>query len=157
MLRRTKPTSVEAAVSAATYSATQATRLPLQRRPHAAFTLAELLVSVGVLVLVTLLATQLLNSAATIMTLGHRQVSGHEIENVLVPEPAGRLTMDFERAGGELQAMAAVFQGSHIRVQRLPLVGNDGHPAGRGELPMDAVACRHGRLPGHGSDLVGLA
>ncbi len=39
-----------------------------------AFTLAELLVSVGVLVLLTLLATQLLNSAATIMTLGHRQM-----------------------------------------------------------------------------------
>ena len=38
------------------------------------FTLAELLVSVGVLVLLTLLATQLLNSAATIMTLGHRQM-----------------------------------------------------------------------------------
>ena len=39
-----------------------------------AFTLAELLVSVGVLVLLTLLATQLLNNAATIMTLGHRQM-----------------------------------------------------------------------------------
>src|ERR1700692_2172568 len=39
------------------------------------FTLAELLVSVGVLVLLTLLATQLLNSAATIMTLGHRQMN----------------------------------------------------------------------------------
>ena len=39
-----------------------------------AFTLAELLVSVGVLVLLTLLATQLLQNAATIMTLGHRQM-----------------------------------------------------------------------------------
>jgi hypothetical protein len=36
--------------------------------------LGELLVSVGVLVLLILLATQLLNSAATIMTLGHRQM-----------------------------------------------------------------------------------
>jgi hypothetical protein len=44
------------------------------RHSHAAFTLAELLVSVGVLVLLILLATQLLNSAATIMTLGHRQM-----------------------------------------------------------------------------------
>jgi hypothetical protein len=40
----------------------------------AAFTLAELLVSVGVLVLLVLLATQLLNSAATITTLGHKQM-----------------------------------------------------------------------------------
>jgi len=38
------------------------------------FTLAELLVSMGVLVLLTLLATQLLHNAATIMTLGHRQM-----------------------------------------------------------------------------------
>src|SRR6266540_2646950 len=43
------------------------------KRPNA-FTLAELLVSVGVLVLLTLLATQLLNSAATITTLGHKQI-----------------------------------------------------------------------------------
>lgn len=38
------------------------------------FTLAELLVSMGVLVLLTLLATQLVNNATTIMTLGHRQM-----------------------------------------------------------------------------------
>jgi len=43
------------------------------KRPNG-FTLAELLVTVSVLVLLTLLATQLLNSAATIMTLGHRQM-----------------------------------------------------------------------------------
>src|SRR5438128_9664370 len=40
-----------------------------------AFTLAELLVAVGVLVLLVLLVSQLLNSAATIMTLGHRQMN----------------------------------------------------------------------------------
>src|SRR4029453_7216061 len=38
------------------------------------FTLAELLVSVGVLVLVVLLGRQLLNSAATITILGHKQM-----------------------------------------------------------------------------------
>jgi hypothetical protein len=40
----------------------------------AAFTLAELLIAVGVLALLVLLATQLLNSAATITTLGHKQM-----------------------------------------------------------------------------------
>jgi hypothetical protein len=40
----------------------------------AAFTLAELLVSIGVLVLLVFLATQLLNSAASITTLGHKQM-----------------------------------------------------------------------------------
>jgi type II secretion system protein J len=44
------------------------------RHERAAFTLAELLVSVGVLVLLVLLATQLLNSAATITTLSHKQM-----------------------------------------------------------------------------------
>jgi len=44
------------------------------RYHKAAFTLVELLVSVGVLVLLVLLATQLLNSAATITTLGHKQM-----------------------------------------------------------------------------------
>ena len=39
-----------------------------------AFTLAELLVSMGVLVLLVLLFTQLLNSAATVITLGHKQM-----------------------------------------------------------------------------------
>jgi hypothetical protein len=38
------------------------------------FTLAELLVSVGVIVLLVLLATQLLNSTATLTTLGHKQM-----------------------------------------------------------------------------------
>ena len=40
----------------------------------AAFTLPELLISVGVLVLLVLLAAQLLNSAASITTLGHKQM-----------------------------------------------------------------------------------
>jgi hypothetical protein len=44
-------------------------------KPSNAFTLAELVLSMGVLVLLVLLTTQLLNSAATIMTLGHRQMN----------------------------------------------------------------------------------
>src|SRR5439155_18573814 len=47
--------------------------LPLQRtrfRGEGGFTLVELLVSIGVLAILVLLATQLLHSAATITTLG---------------------------------------------------------------------------------------
>ena len=73
MLDESSPTAVEAAVSGAKFSAVQATRLPLQHR-FSAFTLAELLVSMGVLVVLMLLATQLLNSAAKIITHGHRQM-----------------------------------------------------------------------------------
>ena len=47
---------------------------PKQRRRIRGFTLAELLVTVGVLVVLMLLFTQLLNSAANITTLGHKRM-----------------------------------------------------------------------------------
>src|SRR5262249_16205246 len=65
---------VGAAVSAATLRHPQAARLPLQWRGGAGFTLAELLVTVGVLVLLVFLTAQLLITAATVTTLGHKQM-----------------------------------------------------------------------------------
>jgi len=68
---------VEAAVSAATLRPSQAGRLAPQWprfRAVSGFTLAELLITIGVLVLLVLLFTQLLNSAATVTTLGHKQM-----------------------------------------------------------------------------------
>jgi hypothetical protein len=64
----------EAAVLTAIRGQPQAVRLALQERGTAGFTLAELLVTVGVLVLIVFLASQLLNSAATVTTLGHKQM-----------------------------------------------------------------------------------
>ena len=60
-------------------------------RDEAAFTLAELVLSVGVLVLLVLLTTQLLNSAATIMTLGHRQMNADSAARELFD----RMAIDF--------------------------------------------------------------
>src|SRR2546429_3946588 len=57
----------------------------------AGFTLAELLVSVGVLVLLVLLATQLLNSAATITILGHKQMDADSQARQLLD----RMAIDF--------------------------------------------------------------
>src|SRR5258708_1782874 len=85
------PKAVGAAVSAAMLGHAQATRLPLQRRRIAGFTLAELLVSVGVLVLLVLLASQLLNSAASITTLGHKQMSADSQARQLLD----RMAIDF--------------------------------------------------------------
>jgi hypothetical protein len=48
--------------------------LSSMRQFHAAFTLSELVITVGVLVLVVFLATQLLKSAATVTTQGHKQM-----------------------------------------------------------------------------------
>src|SRR5438105_9373773 len=109
---------VEAAVSAVMLVPTQATRLPLQRfrsditdhgsrvhsPPHTnaftlqkqreragAFTLAELLVTVVVLVLLVFFATQLLKSAATVTTLGHKQMDADSQTRQLLD----RMTIDF--------------------------------------------------------------
>jgi prepilin-type N-terminal cleavage/methylation domain-containing protein len=57
----------------------------------AGFTLTELLVSVGVLVLLILFATQLLNSAATITTLGHKQMDADSQARQLLD----RMAIDF--------------------------------------------------------------
>ena len=61
------------------------------RRRRAAFTLAELLVSMGVLVLLVLLFTQLLNSAATTMTLGNKRMDADSQARQLLD----RMAIDF--------------------------------------------------------------
>src|SRR5439155_15631344 len=71
----------------------QPTRLPLHRRRIVGFTLDDLLVSVGVLVLLVLLATQLLNSAASITTLGHKQMDADAQARQLLD----RMAIDFEQ------------------------------------------------------------
>ncbi len=91
MFSRSNRTTVEAAVPAAIHRPSQAARLPLQRRGIAGFTLAELLVSVGVLVLLVLLFTQLLNSAATITALGHKQMDADSQARQLLD----RMAVDF--------------------------------------------------------------
>ena len=55
------------------------------------FTLTELLITVGVLVVLVLLFTQLLNSAATITTLGHKQMDADSQARQLLD----RMTVDF--------------------------------------------------------------
>jgi hypothetical protein len=90
------------AFGAAVLSPTQATRLPLQQRSRAftlakqrervsAFTLAELVVSVGVLVVLVLLFTQLLKSTASITTLGHKQMDADAQARQLLD----RMAIDF--------------------------------------------------------------
>jgi hypothetical protein len=101
MLSRANLTPVEAAMPTVNLQPLQATRLPLQRghraTRHAAafgvggFTLAELLVTVGILVVLVLLFTQLINSAATITTLGHKQMDADSQARQLLD----RMAIDF--------------------------------------------------------------
>ena len=62
-----------------------------QRGRSRGFTLAELVVTVGVLVLLVLLFTQLFNSAATITTLGHKQMDADSQARQLLD----RMAIDF--------------------------------------------------------------
>jgi hypothetical protein len=82
------PSSV---VPAAMCKRPQAARLPLQWRGTAGFTLAELAVSVGVLAVLVLLFTLLLNSTASITTLGHKQMDANSQARQLLD----RMAIDF--------------------------------------------------------------
>ena len=65
--------------------------LAKQRERVSAFTLAELVVTVGVLVVLVLLFTQLLNSTASITTLGHKQMDADSQARQLLD----RMAIDF--------------------------------------------------------------
>src|SRR5438128_9947370 len=65
--------------------------LAKQRERVSAFTLADLEVTVGVLVLLVFLATQLLKSAATVTTLGHKQMDADSQTRQLLD----RMAIDF--------------------------------------------------------------
>src|SRR5258705_6572813 len=67
--------------------------LPKQRERFSAFTLAELLVTMSVLVLLVFLFTQLLNSAATTMTLGHKRMDADSQARQLLD----RMAIDFDQ------------------------------------------------------------
>jgi hypothetical protein len=85
---------VEAAVPAAILRRAQPARLPVQRAWFSrtdGFTLGELLVSLGVLGLLVFLATQLMNSAATVTTLGHKQMDADAQTRQLLD----RMALDF--------------------------------------------------------------
>ena len=67
--------------------------LPKQRERFSAFTLAELVISIAVLVLLVLLFTQLLNSAATTTTLGNKRMDADSQARQLLD----RMAIDFDQ------------------------------------------------------------
>src|SRR6476469_2320661 len=67
--------------------------LPKQPERFSAFTLAELLVTMSVLVLLVFLFTHLLNSAATTMTLGHKRMDADSQARQLLD----RMAIDFDQ------------------------------------------------------------
>src|SRR5882672_3145828 len=75
-----------------------------------------------------------------------------KVKDLLIPEPAGCLAVDLQRARLKDQQVAAIFQGGHVIVERLPIIPYQDDSAGRGELSGDAALTqsRSCRLPGYG-------
>src|SRR5262249_38861627 len=76
-----------------------------------------------------------------------------------VLEPRAGLAVDLGSAGLEDQDVPAVLQGGGVIVQRLPVVADDDHPAGGGELAGHAVLFQAAGVgvPGDWLLLLGLA
>ena len=68
------------------------------------------------------------------MPVDQMQACGDEVENLLVPKPTRRLAVHFQGRRLEEEDMAAVFQSSHIGVERLPVIADERQPASGGEL-----------------------
>jgi hypothetical protein len=83
-------TTVEAAARATILQRTQATRLPLQHHTRG-FTLAELLVSVFVLVIIILMVAQLMTSATAITRSGNKHIDNDTQARVVLD----RIALDF--------------------------------------------------------------
>ena len=97
--------------------------------PHAGakqtdgFTLAELVVTVGVLALLVFLATQLFNSATTITTLGHKQMDADSQARQLLDRMAIDFAQMVKRADVDYYVKSNPPPGSLLRT--VPQLGND--------------------------------
>jgi prepilin-type N-terminal cleavage/methylation domain-containing protein len=92
-----------------------------QRGRSRGFTLVELLVTVGVLVLLVFLFTQLLNSAATITTLGHKQMDADSQARQLLD----RMAIDFAQMVKRSDVDYYVKSSATAPLRRVLLPGND--------------------------------
>ena len=109
-------------ILAAVLSPRQATRLRLQQRSRA-FTLAELIVSVGVLVLLVLLATQALKSSATVATQGHKQMDADSEARQLLDRMAVDFAQMVKRSDVDYYIKSSAPAGGGTR--RVLQLGND--------------------------------
>lgn len=113
-----------------------------------AFTLAELLITVGVLVLLVLLFTQLLNSAATITTLGHKQMDADSQARQLLD----RMAIDFAQMVKRSDVDYYLKSSATAPLRRVLQPGNDQiafystvpgyYPSSGSQSPLSLVAYR---------------
>jgi type II secretory pathway pseudopilin PulG len=122
-------------------------RLLLHRRP-AGFTLVELIVTVGVLVLLVLLFTRLLNNMASVTTLGHKQMDADSQARQLLD----RMAIDFAQMVKRSDVDYYVKSSATAPLRRAPQVGNDQvvfyssvpgyYPSSGSQSPVSLIAYR---------------
>jgi hypothetical protein len=127
----------------------QAARLPLRWHGIAGFTLAELLVTVGVLVLLVFLAAQLFITAATVTTRGHKQMDADAQARQLLDRMAIDLAQMIKRSDVDYYLKSSA-TGTGVRNLLQP--GNDQiafysavpgyYPASGSQSPVSLVAYR---------------
>ena len=115
------PKAVATALWAVTHWKQSCKNRSQSRGYRAAFTLAELLVTVSVLALLVLLFTQLLNSAATITTLGHKQMDADSQARQLFD----RMAMDFAQMVKRSDVDYYVKSSAPAPLRNVPQLGND--------------------------------
>ena len=94
-----------------------------QRGRSRAFTLAELIVSMGVLVLVVVLATQLLKSGTTVTTRGHKQMDADSAARQLLDRMAVDFAQMVKRSDVDYYIKSSAPAGGGTR--RVLQLGND--------------------------------
>jgi len=118
------------------------------RRSNHGFTLAELLVSIAVLALLVLFITSLVNSAATITTLGHKRMSADSQARQLLD----RMAIDFAQMVKRSDVDYYVKSSATAPLRRAPQPGNDQiafysavpgyYPSSGSQSPVSLVAYR---------------
>ena len=115
-----------------------------------AFTLAELVVSVGVLVVLVLLFTQLLNSAASITTLGHKQMDADSEARQLLDRMAIDFAQLVKRSDVDFFAKGTVTGGAMTGNDRIAFYSAvpGYYPPTGSQSPVSLVAYRVNSLSG---------
>ncbi len=114
-LKTTRSTTDALGTAHTTAKRTGGFTLAKKREHVSAFTLIELAVSVGVLVVIVFLAAQLFKSTATITTLGHKQTDADSQARQLLD----RMAIDFA------QMVKRSDVSYYLKIQGNPQVGND--------------------------------
>src|SRR5216683_1607950 len=83
------------------------------------------------------------------MLIDQMEMHCYEVENLLIPKPSSGPAMHFQRRRLEQQHMAAVLQGGHVGIERLPVIANHCDATLGGELQRNPLTledrCR--RMP----------